>query len=95
MIATTGDPMRGGVMLCQVKDCTCYATWSPQGVDREKVREPDEAELAGMRQALQSEPVDADVVTITFPDFDPSTMKAGLGQPTLQRPGEEPHRGDT
>lgn len=61
MVATTfteteaGKTPQGGVMLCHLKGCECFATWAvPQlGGDRESLVLPDERELAEMREALQ------------------------------------------
>lgn len=55
VVATTGDPKEGGVMLCPVKGCMCYATWAlPQlGGSRDTVRVPDERELAEIRRMVQ------------------------------------------
>lgn len=49
------DPLKGGVMLCHVEGCLCYATWAlPQlGGSRDTVRVPDERELAEIRRMVQ------------------------------------------
>lgn len=28
VVATTGDPMEGGIILCPTKNCFCFATWA-------------------------------------------------------------------
>lgn len=42
-------------MICHVKGCQCFATWSaPQlGSTRETVHVPDEEELVGLREMFQ------------------------------------------
>lgn len=56
MVTTGASPKDGGVMLCNVKGCLCYATWSaPQlGSTRQTIRVPDDDELARMRKRLQT-----------------------------------------
>jgi hypothetical protein len=54
MIATTGNPLDGGVMLCPDPGCMCFATWSAPGSDgRTQVVLPDAEELAAMRAFIQ------------------------------------------
>lgn len=59
LVATTGDPRDGGVRLCHVKGCLCFATWSiPQlGSTKDSVTIPSMSEIEEMRATLQTEPV--------------------------------------
>lgn len=68
MVATTGDPIDGGVIICQVKGCKCFSTWAvPQaGGSRERVFVPDEIELAEIRRQMQTE--EPDVLRDQAPD---------------------------
>lgn len=61
MVTTGSSPTEGGVMLCNVKGCLCYATWSaPQlGSTRETIRVPDDDELADLRRRLQTKVLEA------------------------------------
>ncbi|MFP2909157.1 hypothetical protein ACLESD_29770 [Pyxidicoccus sp. 3LFB2] len=54
VVATTGAPEDGGIILCPVPGCRCYRTWGFNGAPT--VREPDEAEVAELRRTLQSAP---------------------------------------
>lgn len=58
VIATTGDPLGGGVILCPVRGCQCYATWAPavrgestSGADVDYI--PDRLEIERLREWLQ------------------------------------------
>lgn len=57
LVVATGEkgPTAGGVILCHVKGCQCYSTWSlPQlGGTKESVIVPDKEQLAEMRRTLQ------------------------------------------
>jgi hypothetical protein len=55
VVATTGDPLEGGVIICHVGGCQCFGTWGlPQlGVTREDVVVPDRAEIELMRERFQ------------------------------------------
>lgn len=57
MIATGRDPSQGGIMLCPVKGCQCFGTWSvPQlGSNEEDVHVPDEATVKALRNRLQTD----------------------------------------
>lgn len=57
VIATTGDPKKGGIILCRVKRCTCFGTWSvPQlGSTYDDVVIPDIDEIDSLRMDLQTE----------------------------------------
>lgn len=57
VLATGTRVTHGGVIICQVKGCLCYATWdAPQlGGTRDDVVEPSEEALALFRQRLQVE----------------------------------------
>lgn len=53
LVATCdNNPMKGGVMLCPVKGCDCYATWGVQGAQPERI--PDRFELERIREYVQS-----------------------------------------
>jgi hypothetical protein len=53
VIATTSDPLDGGVIICQVKGCLCTQTW---GVNTTPARHvPGPQELDALRQRLQTE----------------------------------------
>jgi hypothetical protein len=54
VVATTGAPADGGIILCPVPGCPCFRTWGFNGAPT--VRVPDEAEVAELRQRLQSAP---------------------------------------
>lgn len=53
VVATTGNPMDGGIILCPEKGCTCYSTWSvipktppkyvPNRFEVERIREQIQA----------------------------------------------------
>lgn len=51
VVATTGDPMQGGVIICQVKNCGCFATWGADGKPTEFVPNPEQVDL--IRDDLQ------------------------------------------
>jgi len=62
LIATTGDPLEGGIILCPVKDCECYATWGC-AITGDKTspppkRIPDRFEIANLRESLQERHAD-------------------------------------
>ena len=44
MIATTGDPDDGGMMICPERDCTCVSTWGANGNPAKLVPAPEEVE---------------------------------------------------
>jgi hypothetical protein len=51
MIATSGVPADGGIMLCPVVDCECFATW---GLDNGPAKVvPDRFEVAAIRERIQ------------------------------------------
>lgn len=54
-IATTRDPMDGGIILCPREGCRCYSTWSP-GFPGQSHHEPkhlpDAFELAALHQRI-------------------------------------------
>lgn len=58
MVATTGDPKDGGVVLCPVQGCACYSTWSPSWPGKDTstppVHVPDRFELEMLREHVQS-----------------------------------------
>lgn len=33
VVAIAGNPRNGGIILCVEGDCTCVATWAPDGVE--------------------------------------------------------------
>jgi hypothetical protein len=51
LIATTGDPSDGGIMLCPVVGCECFATWGIDGGPAKLV--PDRAAIAALREQTQ------------------------------------------
>ena len=53
LINTTGDPMDGGFMLCPVVGCQCFSTWGV-GEDSSVPSTPDPAEVAALRERIQS-----------------------------------------
>ena len=55
LVATTGDALAGGVIICPLRGCDCYATWAvPQaGGSYEKLTIPNALELAELRERLQ------------------------------------------
>ncbi len=54
VIATTGEPTDGGIMLCPVVGCECYATWGMNGGPAKWI--PDRAEVAALRESVQRQP---------------------------------------
>jgi len=59
LIATTGDPRNGGIILCPVPGCECYSTWgcAVKGKDKKAPppeRIPDRFEIAHLREVIQS-----------------------------------------
>lgn len=53
LVATTGDPMDGGIMICPVAGCWCYHTWGVEGREAKRVPNPDETER--IRAMIQEE----------------------------------------
>jgi hypothetical protein len=53
LIATTGDPIDGGIILCPVPGCECYSTWSTDGKGKETVYQPPIEEVDLIRAELQ------------------------------------------
>lgn len=63
LLATTGNPLQGGIMLCPVPGCQCFATWStaygPEhhpvvpGTGRDDVYVPPPAEIDELRATIQ------------------------------------------
>ena len=59
LVATKdNNPMFGGVILCPIEGCECYATWSVDpamgGAGREGLTVPDRFERARLREYIQS-----------------------------------------
>ena len=52
VIATTGDPMDGGIMLCPEPECLCFMTWGLHGGPAKLV--PDDAVIGRLRRKLQA-----------------------------------------
>ena len=52
MIATTGNPMDGGIMLCPEPGCVCFSTWGAQGGPAKYI--PDRFELEEIREYVQA-----------------------------------------
>ena len=63
LIATTGNPLQGGIILCPEPSCQCFATWctayGPEhrpvipGTSREDVFVPPPAEIDELRALIQ------------------------------------------
>jgi hypothetical protein len=54
-VATTKDPMNGGIILCPRRGCRCYSTWSPNYPGQESHmprRVPDSEELADLHERI-------------------------------------------
>ncbi|HTJ39507.1 MAG TPA: hypothetical protein VL738_40285 [Dactylosporangium sp.] len=51
LIATTGNAQDGGIMLCPVPGCECYATWGVSDGPAKHV--PDRFDVAALRERLQ------------------------------------------
>jgi hypothetical protein len=51
IVATTGDQADGGIMLCPVAECECFATWGLN--DGPVTFVPDRAEIAALRERFQ------------------------------------------
>lgn len=51
LVTTSEDAVDGGVMLCPVPGCLCWATWGYQKNPTKRV--PDEAEIAALRADIQ------------------------------------------
>jgi hypothetical protein len=59
MVATSGDPMDGGIVLCPNRGCPCYSTWSPHYAGQESHTPkviPNSHELAAMRERIWDDP---------------------------------------
>lgn len=54
VIATTGDPAEGGIMLCPEPECLCFSTWGMAGGQTKWV--PDAAEIDRLRRKVQADP---------------------------------------
>ena len=58
LIATTGSPLDGGIILCPIQGCECYATWGCALTGNKKSpppdRVPDRFEIANLREHLQA-----------------------------------------
>jgi hypothetical protein len=53
VISTTGDPADGGIVLCPLPGCECYATWGLDGGPARVI--PDRVEVELLRERIQSE----------------------------------------
>ena len=62
LIATTGNPLQGGIILCPVAGCPCFATWTTAyspgrplipGTGPEDVFVPPPAEIDMLRATIQ------------------------------------------
>jgi hypothetical protein len=53
MVPTSEDPRDGGIILCPVKGCQCYATWDA-GSGRPEVRIPSNHEITKLRENVQA-----------------------------------------
>jgi hypothetical protein len=53
LVATTGDPYEGGIILCPEPGCECYSTWSMDGKGKESVFEPSFEEVDLIRADIQ------------------------------------------
>lgn len=58
LVAVTGNPMDGGIILCPEPGCVCYSTWSvPEAVGgrgKQDIPTPDRFELERIREVIQS-----------------------------------------
>jgi hypothetical protein len=57
LIATTGDPQNGGIILCPEPGCECFSTWGCSfggGKSDPPKRIPDRFEVAHLREVIQS-----------------------------------------
>lgn len=55
VVATSGNPIDGGIMLCPVPDCRCFSTWdtnAPGAKKKEDVFVPAPAEIEALRTLL-------------------------------------------
>jgi hypothetical protein len=50
VVATTGDPLQGGVMVCPEPECKCASTWAPEGTPRPAM--PSQEELDKIREKI-------------------------------------------
>lgn len=55
LIATTGDPMEGGIGLCPEDGCPCFSTWSTRGRPPETVHMLPDDMVAQLRADIQAE----------------------------------------
>jgi hypothetical protein len=53
LVATTGDPMDGGIMLCPEPGCVCYSTWSMKPKTPPKLV-PDRFQIEAIREQIQA-----------------------------------------
>jgi hypothetical protein len=51
MIATSGEPADGGIVLCPVVGCECFATWGLNNGPAKFV--PDRFQIAALRERVQ------------------------------------------
>ena len=54
VISTTGEASDGGIILCPVAGCGCYATWGLNGSPAKRI--PDLLEVEAIRERVQREP---------------------------------------
>lgn len=52
VISTSNSPLDGGIILCAVKGCPCYATWGVESGPAKVI--PDRFELEAIRERIQS-----------------------------------------
>lgn len=52
LVATGPEPMDGGVVICPVPNCQCYATWGTNDLPALEI--PNEAEVAALRAKIQN-----------------------------------------
>lgn len=58
LIATTGDPLEGGIILCPEAGCECFSTWGASFDGQKSAkpkRIPDRFETAQLREIIQSD----------------------------------------
>lgn len=53
LVATTGEAMQGGIIVCPAAGCRCWSTWAPEGVPPDAVRVPSMEEVLAIRADIQ------------------------------------------
>lgn len=55
VLGSLGDPLEGGFVICPVRDCTCFSTYSAQGYPVPEVTEEMFAAAVELRRHMWEE----------------------------------------